>query len=175
MQVKRINDEVYVADEPVVKVSRDGIAMLKRLAGATRRQRVRLCAHQDTQDTLHEMLIVLHQGTYVRPHRHRNKSESFHIIEGALTVVLFSDLGEIREVIPMGSYASDRKFYYRLAEPAYHTVLLDGESAVMHETTNGPFDRAETEFAPWAPPEEDAAGAQQYQAALLQRLGLVNQ
>jgi cupin fold WbuC family metalloprotein len=170
MKTRRINDEVYVADEPVVQVARDGIEMLKRLAGRTARRRVRLCAHRGTDDVLHEMLIVLQRGTYVRPHRHRNKSESFHVVEGMLTVVLFTDVGEIREVIRMGDYTSGRQFYYRLAEPAYHTVLLEAEQAVIHETTNGPFNRLETEFASWSPAEEDAAGAARYQAELLVRL-----
>jgi cupin fold WbuC family metalloprotein len=167
MKARRIRDEVFVADEPVVKVARDAIETLKCLAGGTARRRVRLCAHRQTADTLHEMLIVLHRGTYVRPHRHVNKSESFHIIEGTLMVVLFSDQGAIREVIPMGSYTSGRHFYYRLAKPTYHTVLLETEQAVIHETTNGPFNPHETEFAPWSPAENDAVEAARYQAELL--------
>lgn len=170
MKSRRINDEVYVADEPVVKVARDGVETLKQLAGRTVRRRVRLCAHRQTEDALHEMLIVLQRGTYVRPHRHLNKSESFHVVEGALTVVLFTDAGEIRETIRMGNYASGREFYYRLAEPAYHTVLLESEQAVIHETTNGPFNRLETQFAPWSAAEEDAAGVARYQAELRERL-----
>ena len=81
MDARRINDEVYVSDGPIVKVSRDDVEELKRLAGRTPRQRVRLCAHHRAEDALHEMLIVLGRGTYVRPHRHVNKTESFHVIE----------------------------------------------------------------------------------------------
>lgn len=101
------------------------------------------------------MLIALDRGTYVRPHRHPDKSESFHVVEGALSVVLFGDEGQVRETIPLGEYASGRAFYYRLAEPVYHTLLVQSPVAVIHETTNGPFDRSATEYAPWAPAEED--------------------
>jgi cupin fold WbuC family metalloprotein len=170
MHARRINDEVYVADQPVVRVAAEDVTTLKRLAGDTRRRRVRLCAHARNEDALHEMLIVLHQGTYVRPHRHLNKSESFHLIDGALTVVLFDDFGQIRDIVKMSSYASGGQFYYRLAEPAYHTVLLDSTQAVIHETTNGPFNRSDTDLAPWSPAEEDVEGAGRYQAELRERM-----
>jgi cupin fold WbuC family metalloprotein len=170
VQTRRVNDEVYVADEPIVKVTRHDVDWLKGLAAGTRKRRVRLCAHKNTQDTLHEMLIVLDGATYVRPHRHRGKSESFHVVEGRLSVVVFDEAGGIREAIRLGEYASGRQFYYRLAEPAYHTVLIESVSAVIHETTNGPFDRAETEFAPWSPPEEDAEAGRRYLLALAEAL-----
>ena len=40
---------------------------------------------------------------------------------------------------------------------------------LFHETTNGPFDPADAEFAPWSPAEGDPA-AVEYQAALRRRL-----
>ena len=63
------------------------------------RERVRLCTHQSVEDAVHEMLIVHIKGTYIRPHKHPNKSESFHIIEGNLDVVVFDDAGDLLEVI----------------------------------------------------------------------------
>jgi cupin fold WbuC family metalloprotein len=170
VRTRRLNDEVYVADEPIVKVTRRDVEWLKGLAGATQRRRVRLCAHKDSKDALHEMLIVLDGATYVRPHRHRGKSESFHVVEGKLSVVVFDEHGTVRETIRLGEYASGRQFYYRLAEPAYHTVLIESASAVIHETTNGPFDRAETEFAPWSPSEEDAEAGRRYLRELAEAL-----
>jgi cupin fold WbuC family metalloprotein len=166
MQVRGITDEVYIADEPIVKVTRRDVEWLKGLAAGTRRRRVRLCAHRSTRDGLHEMVIVLNGATYVRPHRHRGKSESFHVIEGTLTVLLFDDDGRVLETIPMGEYGSGRPFFYRLAGPVYHTILIESASAVIHETTNGPFDRGQTEFAPWAPAEEDEDAARHYQREL---------
>jgi cupin fold WbuC family metalloprotein len=170
MQTRRANDEVYVADEPIVKVTRGDVEWLKGLAAGTKKRRVRLCAHKNSQDALHEMLIVLDGATYVRPHRHRDKSESFHVVEGELSVVVFGEEGKVRDVIRLGEYASARQFYYRLAEPAYHTVLIESASAVIHETTNGPFDRKETEFAPWSPPEEDEEAGRRYLRELAQAL-----
>jgi cupin fold WbuC family metalloprotein len=170
MQTARISEEVFVARDRIVKVARRDVTPLKELAARSRRRRARLCAHPSAQAPLHEMLIVLDRSTYVRPHRHPGKSESFHVVEGAVTVVVFADDGRVEEVIPMGDYQSGRMFYYRLQEAAYHTVLLEADVAVIHETTNGPFEVGQTEFAPWAPPEDDETGGQAYVRDLARRL-----
>jgi cupin fold WbuC family metalloprotein len=162
MRTARISDEVLVASDRIVKVAREDLAPLKGVARRAPRRRSRLCAHKSAQNPLHEMLIVLDRDTYVCPHRHPGKSESFHVVEGALTVVVFAEDGRVEDVIPMGDYHSGRTFYYRLEESAYHTVLLESDLAVVHETTNGPFAPGQTEFAPWAPPEADEGRGRAY-------------
>ena len=160
MRLKEISSEVFVADEPIVKVSCREIEFLKERVKAAPRGRVRLCAHTDNEDRLHEMIIVLSGQTYIRPHKHFQKSESFHIIEGAVDVVILDDAGKIREVIQMGALASGRQFYYRLSQPTYHTLLIRSELLVVHEITNGPFQQNDALFAPWAPEEGSPAAAQ---------------
>jgi hypothetical protein len=56
----------------------------------------------------------------------------------------------------MAPYHSGKAFYYRLMEPAFHTVFVHTPFALFHETTNGPFDPADTEFPAWAPPEGES-------------------
>src|SRR5207247_7893851 len=80
--------EVRYAIEAVITVDAEDVAQLKREAQRNPRRRVRLCAHGGIDDSLHEMLIVHANNTYVRPHRHLGKSESFHVIEGDVEVVL---------------------------------------------------------------------------------------
>jgi cupin fold WbuC family metalloprotein len=136
------------------------VAFLAERARQNARRRARLCAHPDARDRLHEMLIVLDRETYIRPHRHAGKSESFHIIEGELDVVIFHDDGSVREVVRMGPFGSGRAFYYRLMENCFHTVLICSPFALFHETTNGPFNRSDTEFAPWSPAEGELQAAE---------------
>ena len=145
------------------------VARLRERGSRAARKRARICTHPSMKDPLHEMIICLDRDAYIRPHRHAAKSESFHMIEGELDVVLFEDSGEIRQVIRMGAYQSRSPFFYRLMEPCYHTVLVRTPQAIFHETTNGPFDPADTEYAPWSPPEGDRAA--EYQ----DRLGLRTQ
>ena len=160
------NSEVLYAEDPVVKVDRQDIDFLVKRAAQNPRKRIRLCAHEDTNDKLHEMLIVHARDCYVRPHKHLAKSEAFHIIQGTVDVVLLDDSGKVVEVVPMGDYASGRKFYYRLADPFYHTLLIRSDWLVFHEITNGPFKRDDTIFAPWSPELDDVAGAKQFMEEL---------
>ena len=164
--MRKVSDEVFYANIGIVKAQDDTISKLMAQANANERKRSRLCAHHDQTDALHEMLIVHTQHTYVRPHKHPRKSESFHVITGRLTVLIFDDWGAVVETIPMGPYGSGAAFYYRLSEPRFHTLLISTEIAAFHEVTNGPFDRSETIFAPWSPAEDDSTG----QSAFLTRL-----
>ena len=162
MCFREINSEVFVADGPLVRVSHREIEFLKERVKSAPRGRVRLCAHPGNDDALHEMFIVLSCRTYIRPHRHINKSESFHVIEGTVDVVLFDEPGEVADVISMGDFASGKKFYYRIMSPLYHTLLITSEVLVFHETTNGPFKQDGTDFAPWSPEEADAIARARY-------------
>ena len=146
--------EVLVATGGVVRATIADLAVVCDRGIRSTRKRARLCAHDDARNPLHEMLICLARETYIRPHRHSGKSESFHIIEGELDVVLFEIGGEIREVIRMGPYASGNIFFYRLSEPCFHSVLVNTPHVLIHETTNGPFNPNETEFADWSPAED---------------------
>jgi cupin fold WbuC family metalloprotein len=162
MQTRPFNAEVLYPDEAVVKLTRTDLDRLKHQALANQRKRMRLCAHRSTDDALHEMLIVHTPETYVRPHKHRQKSESFHVIEGHGDVILFDDAGQIVDLVPMGPYSGGACFYYRLADPYYHSLVIRSPLFLFHETTNGPFDPSHTIFAPWAPPEGDRPAVGNY-------------
>lgn len=162
IRAKALNKEVYVADERIVKVGREDIEFLKGRVGDNERKRIRLCAHRDVDEKLHEMFIVLPRGTYIRPHKHMDKAESLHVIEGSADVVFFDGEGNITDVIPIGDYSSGRRFYCRVTEPAYHTLLIRSDVLVFHETTQGPFFRSDTGFAPWAAEEGDERAVKEF-------------
>lgn len=161
MPFKYVDEEVYFTRDKIIKLEHRDVAFLKEKAEGNGRKRVRLCTHQSIEDKVHEMFIVHKKNTYVHPHKHLNKIESFHIIEGIVDIILFDEMGTITEVIRMGEYLSGNKFYYRISGPTYHTLLIRSHILVFHETTSGPFNRGDTIFAPWAPDESDeiAAGA----------------
>lgn len=171
MLAKELNREVWHASEDLITVNNADMGLLKQKALQNERKRIRLCCHKDINDGLHEMLIIHTQGAYVRPHKHLNKSESLHVVEGIVDVVLLDEQGEITEVIAMGDYASGRTFYQRIDTPLFHTFIIRSEFLVFHETTKGPFHKSDTVFAPWAPEENDAAARQVYIQGLIQRIG----
>jgi cupin fold WbuC family metalloprotein len=162
MKLKKYNDEVFYSGDSIVKAGRDDISQLKLFAGQVPRRRSRLCAHRDVDDALHEMLIVHERGIYVRPHKHLNKCESLHVIEGELEVVIFRDDGLILDLIEMSDYTGGKMFYYRLADSLFHTMLIKSDVVVFHETTNGPFLREDMISADWSPPESETEAVRRF-------------
>ena len=162
MRTREFNEEVLFASDPIVRVGAKDIEDLKQKARRNPRRRIRICAHRDLSESIHEMLIVHEKSCYVQPHKHINKIESFHIIEGTVDIILFDEDGQINETIPMGNYATGRKFFYRLPPLRYHTLMIQSDVLVFHEITNGPFRPDDTVWAPWAPDETDENAVSQY-------------
>jgi cupin fold WbuC family metalloprotein len=147
---------VFHSTDDIAEVGADWFERLKRHAFEADMKRARLCLHHSLDDPLHEMIIVFHWDALIRPHRHRNKSESFHVIFGELDILLFDEHGQLVRIVNMGDAESGKTPIYRLSAPLWHTVLIRSEYAAIHEVTNGPFRVEENEFAPWAPEEPEA-------------------
>lgn len=161
MRVKQLNEEVMFTIDGSVDIRQRDIEELKDKAGHNQRKRIRLCAHLNVDDKVHEMFIVHTRDTYVRPHKHLAKAESIHVIEGSCQVILFDDAGNITQIVEMGDYSSGKAFFHRTAEPQFHTLLIPSDYLVFHETANGPFVPADTAFPGWAPDlSEETAGAE---------------
>jgi cupin fold WbuC family metalloprotein len=142
------------------------IAFLKGAAAATPTLRSRLCLHATPGDAMHDMLIVQRKAGYIRPHRHRNKSESFHVIEGRVTVVIFKDDGTVDSAIELGPPEAGAQFFYRMPAEVWHGFIIQSDWLVFHESSAGPFDPSMTEYPDWAPDEADLEKAQQFLSRL---------
>jgi cupin fold WbuC family metalloprotein len=164
---RKVSDGVFVPavnkESGVVSVGAAEILALKQEAQNSNRKRARLCSHLSSEDTLHQMLLVIQRESYVRPHRHKNKVESFHMIEGEMDVLIFNDQAQVVEKISMSAYPKPAGvFMYRLNKSLYHTLIIHTPSVVFHEITEGPFVPDQTDFAGWAPLETDHEKAQQW-------------
>ena len=148
MHLQKINDEVYKLVGEIVRFGPQQIRFIKKCAATNARGRARICAHKESTDQLHEMLIAITSNSYIPPHRHNGKSESLHLVEGNADIVVFEDNGELFDVVELGS---GQNFYYRLNAARYHTLIVKSPVLVVHETTNGPFDQTQRDFASFAP------------------------
>ena len=166
MPVKQITDEIAYAQERIVKIDKAMLDAVKQKALATPRKRSRICAHKDPEDPLHEMFIVHTKDAYVRPHKQLNKSESFYVVEGAVTVVMFDEEGDIIEAIEMGEARSGKPFYYRTSEAIFHAIIITSDVLVFHEVTKGPFVKSDTIYACWAPEESEVEKVKKFRDEL---------
>lgn len=168
--MRKIKDGVYYSNEEIPRIRIDDIQNIKEESSNTELKRARICTHRDTIDKLHEMFIVLSNGTYIRPHKHLNEAESMHIIEGVVDIILFDEKGNITEVIKMGDYSSGKIFYYRIDKPIYHAQIIHSDYLIVHEVTTGPFNKEETMYASWSPDDKDKNAVKLYKEELLIKL-----
>jgi len=127
------------------------LKILKKKATESKLKRARICLHKSLDEKVQEMIIVFCKESYIRPHKHVNKSESFHLIEGELQVVFFDNEGKIINKINLSSYSKEKYFIYRLSSDCWHFVIPLSEYVIIHETTQGPFRAEEALFPSWAP------------------------
>ena len=96
IKIKKVSNEVFLAIDEIIKFDKESISFLKERAKESSIGRSRICAHRKTDDLLQEMFIAISSDSYIRPHRHKNKAESFHLIEGEADIVVFYDDGSIK-------------------------------------------------------------------------------
>ena len=166
------SDEVLYPKDDMVMVDAPSLDELKRLAKLNTRLRIRLCAHHSSQEDVHEMIIFHPKGTYVRPHKHLGKDESFHLIFGEIDCVIFDDHGSITKNFMMGDYSSKKTFYYRIPADTYHMQIFKKDT-FFHEVTKGPFDRHDTINASWAPDEKDTTMVENYINDIIQTINSI--
>jgi cupin fold WbuC family metalloprotein len=148
--------EVFRNNENLALVDENWITFLKERASNSLLRRSRLCLHRTHDDPVQQMIIVMCRDVLFRPHRHRAKHESYHMIEGLLDLIFFEDDGRPESAIRMGPLGSGAAFSHRLCVSRFHAVLPLSEFVVVHEITAGPWVEGDAEFGPWAPTDMDA-------------------
>ena len=153
---------VIYNSEDIFELNNSALHALKESANISPLKRARICLHRSEEESVQEMILCVYRGSYVRPHRHNGKSESFHLIEGDLSVLLFDDEGEIFRRVELGASGGNKNLLYRLSVNAWHTILPRTEFVIFHEVTNGPFVRTDTEYAKWSPHESEINEVERY-------------
>jgi cupin fold WbuC family metalloprotein len=146
---------VFHNADDIAVIGSDWIDRLKGIALTSPLKRARICLHRSDEDGVHEMIIALARECLFPPPRHVAKTESFHMIEGRLGVVIFNDDGSVRSGFVLAPPSQRGILAYRLCTSAFHAVLPLDDVVVYHETTNGPFKQGEAIVAPWAPAQDD--------------------
>ena len=171
MKIIKKTSEVYLAPGPIAAIGNAEIEFLRRKVASNQKGRVRINFHQNNSNLLHEMMIAIRPDSYIRPHKHPGKSESFHIIYGAVDIVVFEDDGTIREVVSLAARDEAKAFYYHMSRPFFHTLIISSDLLVVHEITNGPFFKDDTVFGNFAPTESASASViTTWQNELIERI-----
>jgi cupin fold WbuC family metalloprotein len=150
MSVKIISDDLLVIDDDIVTIDMEHIENVKNMAMSSKKRRARICLHKSDKDKVHEMIIAVCYNSYIRPHKHNAKMESFHLIEGEANILIFESNGSIKQNIKLGF---GDNIVYRIDKDFYHTIVPTTPILVIHEVTNGPFIQDNSEYAEFSPEE----------------------
>ncbi len=159
---KSLNDLVVSATDQFVSFSENEKEFIKKTLIEKDYDRFRICAHKDSDDKLHEMLMVFSSKTYVRPSLHIDKEESLYILDGFGTYVFYDEQGKVIDHVKLGPKGSGRSFYCRIPANTYHSLIVESDQIIVKETTSGPFNRSDTLFATWSPEENDQLGIEKF-------------
>lgn len=148
---KQTSNNIFYSDGGFCAVDYSDILHLKAAAIQSEQKRSRICFHATSDDQQQEMLIAAHKSSYIRPHRHIQKTETLTIIEGKCDALLFDKTGNLINKFSM-TCASERDcFFYRMPPKYFHSLIIESEWLIFLETTIGPFNNTDTEQAQWAP------------------------
>ena len=139
-----------------ILVGRNELENLKLLAKKDPQRRARICLHKNEQELVQEMIIAFCKDSYVRPHRHINKSESYHIMEGELDIIFFDKNGSEKNKIQLSANRDGLPTLFRISSSEWHTVIPKTDYVIIHEVTKGPFDDNSSDYPSWAPAEKSS-------------------
>jgi len=135
------------------------LAELDRTAIVSPRLRTNYNLHEGPQAAVQRLAIKLRRGTYIRPHRHRERWELGICLQGRMYLVLFDNTGALTERITLTPERDTMAL--ELPAKTWHSYVCLSETATFFEVKEGPYDPAtSSEFALWSPPEGDPAAGQ---------------
>ena len=106
-QIYRKSPGVFAATGSITCINNDDLLRIKEDAYASRLRRSRICVHESADDPVQEMIIAICQDSYIAPHKHVGKTESFHVIEGQADIYFFDACGKMMEMITNGMDANE--------------------------------------------------------------------
>lgn len=152
---EKLNDYVYSETDNISYLSPEHHLFLADKMKKKNLDRVRICNHLNSNEHLHEMLMLFSRETFVTPSLHIDKEESLFVLEGEGRYVFFDEKGDITNVVPLSTDRKNANRYCRVPANTYHMLIVDSPTILVKETTSGPFEKESTIFPYWAPDSDD--------------------
>ena len=158
-----LDEKVVYNTEDRIKIDEDRISKLKSIAAKNESKNVTMCLHRTHDVAVHEMINVYPKGMYVRPHKHLDKTETKHMIEGKMLMLMFDEEGGVTDKFVIGEKGSGECLAYRIDKNLYHSIIPLSETIVYHEIISGPYTGTNDSIFPeWAPEIDDQKGIQEF-------------
>ncbi len=126
-------------------------------AKANARLRMNYNLHHSLEAGVQRMLNALEPGTYLRPHRHLGKEETYLVLRGSLVAFFYDDEGHVTGKVFLSP--SEGKYGLEIPAGVWHSILVLQSGTVIFEVKQGPYrPLVAEEVASWSPEPADANG-----------------
>jgi len=155
----------------MIKITSELIDNVISQARISPRLRMNYNFHPELSDPVQRLLNALEPWTYIRPHKHTTKEESFVLLRGTILAVSFNDDGTIRDHAILGQKTGIQGIEFE--ENCFHMLTSLETGSAVFEIKEGPFvPHTEGSSAAWAP-KEGTPEAREFLAKVFRELGIV--
>ena len=106
--------------------------------------------HASMDAPIHRLLNALELGTYLPPHRHTGKEETYLVLRGSLLAFFYDDAGNVTDKVCLNP--SEGKYGLEIPSNTWHSIIALESGTVIFEIKKGPYQPLPSEdLASWAP------------------------
>jgi cupin fold WbuC family metalloprotein len=155
----------------MIKITTELIDKVIEQARTSPRLRMNYNFHPELSDPVQRLINALEPWTYIRPHKHTTKEESFVLLRGTVLAVVFNEDGSIREHAILS--ATSGILGVEFEENCYHMLTSLETGSAVYEIKEGPFvPHTEGSSASFAP-KEGTPEAKVFLEKVFSELGIV--
>lgn len=123
--------------------------------------------HAEMDAPIHRLLNALEPGTYLPPHRHRDKEETYLVLRGSLLAFFYDEAGNVTEKVLLNP--SEGKYGLEIPPCTWHSIVALESGTVIFEIKKGPYSPLSPEdLASWAPAASDEESAKAFMKRMLE-------
>lgn len=121
------------------------------------RLRMNYNLHTTMDASVHRMLNALEPGTYLPPHRHADKEETYLVLRGSMLVFFYDEEGNVTDKVCLGSNKGNLGL--EIPPGTWHSIVVLESGTIIFEIKKGPYQPVSPEdLASWAPVSSDERG-----------------
>ena len=123
--------------------------------------------HASMDAPIHRLLNALEPGTYLPPHRHTGKEETYLVLRGSLLAFFYDDAGNVTDKVCLNPRKVNMVWKFLLIHG--HSIIALESGTVIFEIKKGPYQPLPSEdLASWAPQTSDTEGIKAFMKRMLE-------
>lgn len=142
-------------------ITEDLLDLVTAQAKGNDRLRMNYNFHETMDAPVHRMLNALEPGTYLPPHRHSDKEETYLVLRGSLLAFFYDEEGNVTEKVCLNPL--EGRYGLEIPPCVWHNIIVLESGTVIFEIKKGPYQPLSPEdMASWAPAPDDAEGVKAF-------------